>query len=117
LVGALLFPLSWVAAAVGASMAHTALHAAFPSIPDTPILAGVMVGVLAAIGGAAAVRYLRVARETARALRVRLTRKMRARCIERVRIERGAIHDILDSIGTDLELPGAVLEDGRVVPS
>ncbi len=115
LVGALLFPLSWIGAGIGATYAHTPLHAAFPSIPDTPILAGLMVSLLAAAGGAAAVRYLRVARETARAVRVRLTRQLRRRAIERLRTERADLHDALIDFVEGVELPGAVASDGRVV--
>jgi len=115
LVGALLFPLSWLGAAIAATYAHGPLHAAFPSIPDTPILAGLMVAVLAAAGGAAAVRYLRVARETARAVRVRLTRQLRRRAIERLRFERAELHDALIGFAEGIDLPGAVAADGRVV--
>jgi glycerol-3-phosphate O-acyltransferase/dihydroxyacetone phosphate acyltransferase len=116
-VGALLFPLTWVGAGILAGWTHTQLHAAFPTIPDTPILAGVVVALLSAFGGAMAVRYLRVARETTRAVRVRLTRAMRTRTIARLRVERAEIHDALAGLSEELELPGEVLPDGRVVAS
>jgi 1-acyl-sn-glycerol-3-phosphate acyltransferase len=115
LLGALFFPASWVTAGVLASRAHAALHDAFPAIPDRPILAGVLVALLAAVGGAAAVRYLRVARETARALRVRLTRRLRRRALERLRRERTALHDALLALAEGIDLPGTALADGRIV--
>ncbi len=115
LFGAVLFPLTWVAAGIGAAYAGSALHVAFPSIPHSPILAGVSVALLSAVGGAAAVRYLRVARETARAVRVRLTRALRAKNIARLREERAALHDAILALAEGLELPGQVLDDGRVV--
>ncbi len=120
LVGALLFPLTWVAAGLAASRLHAPLHAAFPSIPNTPGLAGVMVAVLAAVGGAIAVRYLRLARETARAIRVRLTRWRRGRSLDRLRAERAALCDELlavadDVIADGVALPGEVAADGRIV--
>ena len=88
-----------------------------PGIPNTPILAGVLVGVLGALGGALAVRYLRIARETARAVRVRFTRRLRRRALERLRRERSDLHDELINASAHLELPGEVLADGRVVRS
>jgi 1-acyl-sn-glycerol-3-phosphate acyltransferase len=120
LVGALLFPLSWLAAGLAATRLHVTLHDAFPSIPNTPVLAGVMVGLLAAIGGAVAVRYLRRARETARALRVRMTRWRRSRSLERLRAERAALCNELLAVAEDVvaegvALPGEVAADGRIV--
>lgn len=115
LLGAVLFPLTWIAAGVGAAYASSELHQAIPSIPDTPILAGVSVALLSAVGGAAALRYLRVARETARAVRVRLTRALRAKNILRLRQERALLHDAILELAEGLDLPGNVLEDGRVV--
>jgi 1-acyl-sn-glycerol-3-phosphate acyltransferase len=117
LVGCVAFPLTWVGAAVAAAWGHHQLHAMMPGIPNTPILAGVLVGVLGALGGALAVRYLRIARETARAVRVRFTRRLRRRALERLRRERSDLHDELINASAHLELPGEVLADGRVVRS
>ncbi len=115
LVGALLFPLSWGIAGFLAARAHMQLHAAFRTIPDTPILAGFLVALLAAIGGAAAMRYLRVARETARAMRVRLTRWSRGRSLDRLRKERSALCDELLEVAEGVALPGEVAADGRII--
>ncbi|MBX3469366.1 MAG: 1-acyl-sn-glycerol-3-phosphate acyltransferase [Planctomycetes bacterium] len=116
LVGALLFPLTWLAAGVLAALGHQALHARFPSVPDQPLLAGLLVATLAAAGGAVAVRYRRVSRETLRALRVRLTRRSRDVAVERLRRERAVLHDAIDELAQGLALPGVIASDGRVKP-
>ncbi len=113
--GVVVLPLTWIGAGVLAGWAHTNLHAMYPAIPDTFILAGVMVSLLAFAGGAVALRYLRLARETARAVRVRLTRERRRLTIARLRVDRSEIHDALVSLGVGLDLPGEIDADGRVV--
>lgn len=117
LVGALLFPLTWLAAGVLAAWGHGLLHAEFPSIPDHPALAGVLVALLAATGGAVAVRYRRVSRETLRALRVRITRRTRREAVERLRRERAVLHDAVMELAHGLDLPGVVASDGRIKPA
>jgi hypothetical protein len=78
-----------------AALGHQQLHAGFPRIPDAPISAGVLAAVLSAVGGAAALRYWVVARETARAVRVRLTRARAIRSVAQLRRDRSAIYDAL----------------------
>jgi 1-acyl-sn-glycerol-3-phosphate acyltransferase len=114
LAGAVLFPLTWLAAAVGTAALHTRLAAAYPSLPADPVLAAWLAAVVAAVGGAIALRYVHVAAETARAVRVRLTRLRRAATVERLRAERAAIHDELMEISVGLDLPGSVSPDGSV---
>jgi 1-acyl-sn-glycerol-3-phosphate acyltransferase len=115
LVGALLFPTAWIGVGVLAGFGHLRLHEAIPTIPETPILAGVSVALLSALGGATALRYLRVARETARAVRVRLSRRRRAAHITRLRQERALLHDRIVALASGLALPGSVGADGRIV--
>lgn len=117
LVGAPAFLVTWVVAGVLAARAHALLHAAFPTIPDTPILAGVVVALLGAVGGAVAVRYRRVARETAHAVRARLTRRSRADAIVRLKAERGVLAEAMEELGSGLALPGVIASDGRVKPA
>jgi hypothetical protein len=64
----------------------------FPLLPEGALLAALFVGLVAALGGAVALRYLHVAAETARAVRVRLTRARRQASVERLRAERAALH-------------------------
>lgn len=114
LLGMIAFPLTWIAAGVLAGIGHHQLHLGFPRIPDTPWLAGVTVAVLGAVGGAAALRYLGVARETARAVRVRLTRRGATRAVARLRRERDKLYDELVALVEGVALPGQLAEDGRV---
>ena len=115
LLGAILFPLTWIAVGVLAAQGNIWLRAALPGVPNVPVLTGVLMGVLAAVGGAAGLRYLRVARETARAVRVRLLRRRRRREGERLRVERSALFAALMAISSGLALPGRVADDGRIV--
>ncbi|MEM6993344.1 MAG: 1-acyl-sn-glycerol-3-phosphate acyltransferase [Myxococcota bacterium] len=117
LFGAMLYPLTWIAAGVGAGFAHAALHDAIPSLPDAPITAGIVTGLLGATGGMFALRYTRLVRETARAIRVRLTRRRSWLSIAHLRVERGRIHDDAIALVEGVSLPGGVLRDGRVVAS
>ncbi len=116
LVGAFAFPLTWLVAAVSVSRGWSLLHASFPQIPDAPLLTGILAFVLSAVGGAVALHYWRLARSTARTIRVRLTRARRAASIRRLRKERGEIFRQVMVLAEGLELPGEVTEDGRIVP-
>ncbi len=117
LVGAVAFPLTWLVAAILAGWADTNLHKAYPLIPDAPWAVGVATFIFAAVGGVLAVRYRSLARETWRALQVRFTRARRATTIERLRAERSAIYEAVVRLAEDLQLPGSVAADGRIVES
>lgn len=117
LVGALLFPLTWIGAGLLAAWGHGALHDQFSSIPDHALLAGLLVGLLGAIGGAVAVRYRRVSWETARALRVRVTKRTRGEAVARLLRERGVLHDAISELAGGMTLPGVVASDGRIKPT
>lgn len=115
MLGALLLPAAWAGAGVLGAMLHTQLHAAFPAIPDTPVLAGVVTALLAVLGGIVSLRYVRLARETVRALKVRLTRRRRAEAVARLRRLRATLFDAIEAMTVELDLPGRVTPDGRVV--
>jgi 1-acyl-sn-glycerol-3-phosphate acyltransferase len=95
LVGGLVFPLTWIGLGVATALGHLSLLERYPGIPHAPILAGTTVVLLAFIGGAIALRYLRLVRETARALRVRLTRHRRKLSVAHLLHERDDLHDAL----------------------
>lgn len=114
LLGTLLFPLAWAGAGVGAFFAHEQLHALYPSIPNEPVGAALLLALLGVIGGTTALRYLRLTRETSRALRVRLTKARRRIALARLKVERGDLHDGLISMADGLDLPGTVGDDGRI---
>ncbi len=117
LLGAVLFPLTWALVGVAASVTHAWLHGLYPAVPDTPFLAGSTMALLSFAGGAVAARYLRLSRETARALRVRLTRERRRLTVARLRVDREALFDALIAMAEGLALPGSVQPDGTIGPS
>ena len=114
LAGGVLFPLTWVGAGFLAALAHERLHDLFPSIPNTPILAGVSLAVLAAIGGMVSLRYLHVAQETLASVRVRMTKARLKVSISRLLIERAELYDQLMSLAEGMELPGKLESDGSL---
>lgn len=117
LLGSILYPLTWIAAGIVAGVAHDELHATYPRVPDVPVTAGITFAVLSAIGGASALRYWRVARETGHAVRVRLTRRRYRLSVARLRRERSRLHDELLAVVVGVALPGEVATDGRVRPT
>ncbi len=114
LVGAIAFPLTWLLAAAIGFVGHEFLHDAYPAIPQRPFLAAAAVASLAAVGGACALRYLHVAQETARAVRVRLTRQRRKDSVARLKVERGELYEAVMELAEGLELPGEVADDGTI---
>ncbi len=116
LVGLVLFPLTWLLAGVLATQGVHLLEADFPILPDTAFWTGVGTTLAAGFGGALAIRYGRIARETTHALRVRLTRRQRWVAVQRLRIERGKLHDAMLALSEGVALPGRVDDVGRVVP-
>lgn len=113
-VGSVLVPATWMLVALLAGFAHERLHAAYPGIPNTPVLAGVMVGFLSLLGAVSAVRYLRLLSETLRAVKVRLTRVRRVATLRRLREERAALTTEMETIAAQYALPGRIASDGRV---
>ncbi len=114
LAGSLVFPFFWLTAAVLAGWGHSVLHSMYPGIPDTFVTAGVVTFLLALAGGAISLRYLRLARETARAIRVRLTRERRRMTVARLKVDRAELYEALTAFGEGLDLPGQVMPDGTV---
>lgn len=114
LVGSVAFPATWLACGLLGWMFYEQLHLAYPLIPNAPITAGVLAALMAALGGAVALRYLRVARETARAVRVRLTRRRQRAAIGQLLVERAELSDLLIGLGESVEMPGVVATDGKI---
>ncbi|MCP4922160.1 MAG: hypothetical protein GY913_35110 [Proteobacteria bacterium] len=114
LLGSLLFPATWAGIGVFAYKAHVFLNVLFPTMPDGAFLSAVTAVALSILGGMLALRYLRVARETVRSVRVRLTRNRRRSAIRRLRLERAELHEALIELSADLDLPGEVTPSGRV---
>jgi 1-acyl-sn-glycerol-3-phosphate acyltransferase len=114
LVGAVAFPLTWALWMALAAWGQLEAYQFFPGLPRAPLQAAGSVLAMAVIGGALSLRYLRVAQETLRSVRVRLTRRLRTRAVARLRQERHLLHDALIAIAEGVDLPGAVADDGRI---
>ncbi len=114
LLGALLFPAMWALSGLLGLLFYEQLHLAYPMVPNAPLAAGFFAAATAALGGAVALRYLRVARETARAVRVRLTRRRQRAAIGALLVERAELCDALVSLGEVVEMPGVVASDGSI---
>jgi glycerol-3-phosphate O-acyltransferase / dihydroxyacetone phosphate acyltransferase len=114
ILGAGIFPLVWLVLSLLVAWGEVNLHQLFPQVPQAPWLAGVVTFLLCAAGGWVAVRYTRLAAETYRALRVRLTRARRRRTVERLARERAAIYEAALALSEGLELPGAVDPTGQI---
>lgn len=117
LLGVLILPASWLLVGGLAAVAHTHLHALWPMLPNSPLPAALSAVLLSILGGMVSLRYLRLTRETARALRVRLTRTRWRQTLARLRVERAALCDAILALVGDLSLPGAVGADGRIRPA
>jgi hypothetical protein len=100
LLGLVLFPLTWVAVGILGWVANVELNLVFPRVPNTPGLASTTVALMAAAGGIAGLRYWRFARDTAHAVRVRLTRRRFRLSVARLRKTRRALHDRLMAVAS-----------------
>jgi len=98
-VGAAAFPLFWLAAALLVAWGNTRLSALYPRFPGAPVLTGVLAFILSAVGAMVALHYQRIATQTLRAVRVRLTRWRRSSTLERLREERSSLYDELRRLG------------------
>ncbi len=115
--GVVLYPLAWTIAGFLAAGAAFVLHEVAPVIPARPLQAAVVVVLLSIAGGAAALHYMRLVRETARALRVRLTRARQRVAIAQLKVERAELADILLKAEDGVDLPGSVTAEGMVIAS
>ena len=102
--GLVLFPLAWALAGAAAALAHARLHAAFPELPDTPVLTGLVVALLSAVGGALALHLTEVAQAVARSARVWFVRARHPERLEALRTDRAELHDRLLVLAEGLEL-------------
>jgi glycerol-3-phosphate O-acyltransferase / dihydroxyacetone phosphate acyltransferase len=114
LLGAVALPVVWLAVALLAAWGQLSLHRLDPRVAEAPWLAGTAAFLLCSVGGWVALRYSRLAVETYRALRVRLTRSRRRRTVERLLRERATLYEAALALARGLELPGQLARDGRV---
>ena len=107
--GVVLYPLAWLVAGVAAGLTAARLHALFPGLPDAPLAAGVAAFLLSAVGGALALRWGELSRETVRAVRVRLVRERRRDVLARLQVMRTDLYDRFDALRAGLDLPRSVV--------
>jgi glycerol-3-phosphate O-acyltransferase/dihydroxyacetone phosphate acyltransferase len=93
MVGAVLFPLTWLVAAILVAWGGSTLAAAYPEIPYSSLLTAVVAFVLSAFGGLLVLHFRQLATELARTLRVRLTLTRRHHAVEWLLEERGSLFD------------------------
>jgi hypothetical protein len=103
LLGAVLLPFSWGLAGFLAYRGSETIYRLDPTLPDAPIAAAVAVITLGVVGGMAALRYLRLVRETLRAVRVRLTRGQRRNALIRLIAARAEIYDGFVALAAELD--------------
>ena len=113
LSGLILYPLAWIVTGLIASGIHVRLREAFPALPDTPLLVGLVFFLLAMFGGALVLVYMDLARKTARAVRVRLARQSRADVVAELRAERADLHDRFLGLAQGLALPDDLTDEDR----
>jgi 1-acyl-sn-glycerol-3-phosphate acyltransferase len=98
--GAATFPTLWLAAALVVAWGDTRLSELYPRFRGNPGLTGAIAFLLSALGAMVALHYQRIARQTFRAVRVRLTRWRRSSALERLRAERALLYDELRRLAT-----------------
>jgi 1-acyl-sn-glycerol-3-phosphate acyltransferase len=102
--GAIAFPAVWLAAAFLVAWGWTRLAQLYPRFSGAPFATGVLAFSMSALGALVALHYQRLARQTLRAARVRLTRWRRSTTLERLRAQRSQLYDELMRLAEGLEL-------------
>ncbi|TDI36757.1 MAG: hypothetical protein E2P02_24305 [Acidobacteria bacterium] len=113
--GAIAFPVTWFVVAVLVALGNRLLEPIYPAIPGSPLLTGVTAFFLSAASAYLVLNYQRLARQTLRSIRVRLTRYRRKAALEQLRMERRELYDAFTKLSEGLALPGRLEPDGRVV--
>lgn len=96
-----LFPLAW---AIAGTLAARGVGVGL-DLPDTPVVVGLVVGVLSAIGGVAVLLYSEIAVGAWRAIRVRLARRRHGDALADLRRQRADLHDRFLALAEGLRLP------------
>jgi hypothetical protein len=100
IAGAIAFPLLWLGVALLVAWGGTRLSELYPRFRGAPVLTGAFAFTMSAVGALLALHYQRIARQTLRAVRVRLTRWRRSSTLERLRAERASLYDALRKLAT-----------------
>lgn len=114
LAGLVLFPLSWLIAALLVGLGQIQLHNTFRGIPLAPWPAGITTFLIGAFGGALALVYLELVNRTWTSIKIRAKRKWGWTIVEQLAEERAELYESLEEMREGLDLPGEVRADGRV---
>ncbi len=114
LAGMILFPLTWLTAALLVALGQIQIHESFAGIPRAPWAAGFTTFLIGAFGGALALIYLELVDRTWTSIKIRAKRKWGATIIEQLSRERATLFEALEEISQGLDLPGRVRDDGRI---
>ena len=113
-MGLVLFPASWLTAALLVGLGQLELHETFQGTPRAPWAAGITTFLIGAFGGALALVYVELVRRTLTSIRIRAKRKWGSTIIAQLSAERAALYEAIEEMREGLDLPGDVLADGRV---
>ena len=113
--GAIAFPVTWFVVALLVALGNRLLEPIYPAIPGSPFLTGITAFFLSAASAYLVLNYQRLARQTLRSIRVRLTRYRRKAALEQLRMERRELYEAFTKLSEGLALPGRLEPDGRVV--
>lgn len=114
IAGFVLFPLSWLVAALLVGLGQVQLHETFGGIPRAPWPAGIMTFLIGAFGGALALVYVELVKGTLASIRIRAKRRWGQSIVRQLVAERSALYGEIETLREGLDLPGEVLADGRV---
>jgi 1-acyl-sn-glycerol-3-phosphate acyltransferase len=114
LIATLALPMNWVLLSLLAVWGGTSLGELFPRFSGAPLLTGLLAFLLSAIGAYIALHYQRLAQQTARAFRVRITRMRRSSSVARLLEERSELHDRITELAEGLELPNELSLDANM---
>ena len=114
LSGLILFPLTWLIAALLVGLGQIELHESFSGIPRAPWAAGTTTFLIGAFGGALALVYLELVRRTWASISIRAKRQWGSTIIRQLLAERAVLYEAIEEMRAGLDLPGDVLADGRV---
>lgn len=112
--GLVLFPATWALWAWLAAEGVGPLRSYAPWLTAGPAVAAAGMVAMSLAGGVVMLLYVELTIGRVRAVRVRLTRGMRARALTRLKKERVRLYEDLIALADGLELPGVVHPDGRV---
>jgi len=114
LSGLVLFPLTWLTAALLVGLGQIELHESFAGIPLAPWRAGITTFLIGAFGGALALVYVELVKRTWGSIKIRAKRQWGSAIIVQLSDERAALYEAIEELREGLDLPGEVLSDGRV---